>query len=260
MKTIWKGSISFGLANIPVRLFSAVESSAALDLDMLHKDDLSPIRYAKICKAEGKEIPFSEIVKGYKHKGGYVTLDEADFKKADVKKTSTISIVEFVKKEEIPEIFYEKPYFLSPDKGAEMPYALLREALKRSEKVGVAKFVLRNREHLSIISPVGNAILLNQLRFAEELRSSEDLELPTIALEEEQIDIAMALIEQMTHKFIPTDFKDTYTAQLRKLISEKASGKEIRAPKYAPQEVTQVNEVMQRLRESLKEQRQEKVK
>lgn len=258
MRPIWKGAISFGLANIPVSIYSATLSHA-IDLDLLHKKDLSPVRYARFCKEENREIPYEEIIKGYMVKGhGYVTLDENDFKSADAKKTSLISIIEFVSKKEIDEIYYEKPYFLSPNKGAEMPYALLREGLARSDKVGIAKFVLRNKEHLATVAPMRNVILLNQLRFASEIRNENDLELPAEGVVEEQLDIALALIGQMTKKFQPAGFYDTYKEKLEQLIMEKAAGKEIKAPSYKPPEATKMNEVMKRLKESLKEQEQGK--
>lgn len=260
MRAIWKGTISFGLANIPVRLFSATESES-LDLDMLHKNDLSPVRYARFCKAENKEIPYSEIVKGYKLKGsGYVTLTDEDFKKADAKKTSTIGIMEFVKSEEIAPIYYEKPYFLAPDKGSEKAYALLREALAKSKKVGLAKFVLRNKEHLATVMPMRNVILLVQLRFANEIRNENELELPLEAVEEEQLEIAQALISQMTHSFKPNDFQDTYREKLMELIRAKAEGREVATPTYQPPETAKMNEIMKRLRESLEEQKKQGIK
>ena len=159
MRSIWSGALSFGLINIPVRLYSGTEEHA-LSFDLLHKKDLSPIRYARICKEDGKEIPYQDIVKGYEYqKGEYVVVTEEDFKAVDMEKTNAIEIVQFTPKSEIDAIFYEKPYFLEPGKGADKPYALLRETLQRSKKVGVVKFVFRNREHLGIIEPYGNAII-----------------------------------------------------------------------------------------------------
>src|SRR5262249_10175282 len=140
MRALWSGSLSFGLINIPVRIYSATEARA-LDFDMLHKKDLSPIRFARICKAEEKEVPWQEIVKGYEYQEGeYVVLDEEDFKRASVKKTKTIEIIDFVEEIEIDPVYYEKPYYLEPGKGADKAYVLLRESLKKSKKVAIARF------------------------------------------------------------------------------------------------------------------------
>jgi DNA end-binding protein Ku len=153
MRAIWSGALSFGLVNIPVKLYSAT-AGMGLDLTMLHKKDISPIRYARICRADGKEIPYEDIVKGYEYqKGDYVILTDEDFKKASVEKTKAIEIESFVKESEIDPIYFEKPYYLEPEKGAQKAYALLRESLKKSKKIGLAKFVLRNREHLAAIRP-----------------------------------------------------------------------------------------------------------
>lgn len=251
MRAIWKGSISFGLANIPVRLFSASES-VGLDLDMLHEKDLSPIRYAKICKEEGQEVPYQQIVKGFHIKGkGYVVVSEEDFKKANVKKTSTIAIYQFAGQEEILPIYYEKPYYLAPEKGAEQVYSLFLEALRESKKVGIGKFVLRNREKLVALYPGQDGIILNQLRFESEIRDQNQLEIPLETANKDQIEVAMALISQLTRKFNPAEFKDTYILELKKLIKDKAEGKEIKTPTYKPQKTQDVDALMKALRESL---------
>ena len=151
MRALWSGSISFGLINIPIRLYSASEERGGLNLDMLHRKDLSPIRYARICKAEEKEVPYADIVKGYEYqKGDYIVISPEDLKNAQPKKTETIEISHFLKEEEIDPIFFEKPYYLEPAKGADKPYALLRETLVASKKVAVVKYILRDREHLGI--------------------------------------------------------------------------------------------------------------
>lgn len=259
MRAIWTGAISFGLVNIPVRLFSASESKGNLDFDMLHKDDLGQIRYARICKADGKEIPYEEIVKGYEYqKGDYVVLTEADFKKVDVKKTSTIEVIEFSESKEIDPVYYEKPYFLSPQKGAEKPYGLLLEALKKSKKVGVAKYVLRNREHLAVIAPKDNIIVLNQLRFDSELRKPDDIVPKKAEIAEKEVEMALALVEQLTAPFAPEKFKDTYTEELKEVIEEKAKGKPVRPQGVVPKP-TEAQDILAALRKSL-EQEREKVR
>lgn len=255
MRAIWTGALSFGLVNIPVRLYSAV-AGTALDFDMLHKKDLSPIRYARVCRSDGKEVPYEDIVKGYEYrKGDYVILADEDFKKANVKKTKTVDIQDFVKENEIDTIFYEKPYYLEPEKGAEKPYALLREALKKSKKVGLAKFVLRNREHLAVVKPQEELLILNQLRFKEEVRQPDDLNLPKAKQAgKREVEIALALIDQLTAHFKPEDYRDTYQAELKKVIEAKAKGKKIVAKGKEP-EPTEVTDLMAMLRKSLEKEK-----
>jgi DNA end-binding protein Ku len=255
MRAIWSGSLSFGLVNIPVKLYSATGENK-LELDMLHKKDLSPIRYARICRADGKEIAYEDIVKGYEYRpGDYVVLTDEDFKKANVEKTKAIEIQEFSKESEIDTIYFEKPYYLEPEKGAEKAYALLRESLKKSKKVGIAKFVLRNRERLAAIKPSGNVLVLEQMRFNQEIRDPKELNLPdSKKAGNKEIDIALALIEQLTEAFDPTVFKDTYTDELKKVIEAKAKGKPIKAKGKEPTP-TEVSDLMAVLKKSLEKEK-----
>jgi DNA end-binding protein Ku len=256
MRAIWTGSLSFGLINIPVRLYSGAESRGGIDLHMLHKDDLSPIRYAKICRADGQEIPFQDIVKGYEYQeGDYVVLTDEDFKKANARKTKTIDIEEFTDEKELDVRYFEKPYYLEPDKNADKPYALLREALTKSHKIAVARFVLRQREHLAAIKPVGRALILNQLRFPSDLREPRQLDLPdSKTASTKEIDMALKLIDQLTGPFIPEDFKDTYTDELQAMIDEKVKGKPVKAKGEAPA-ATPAKDLMAILKESLERER-----
>lgn len=225
MRAIWTGAISFGLINIPVKLYSASESRDGLDLHMLHEKDKSPIRYAKFCKAENKEVPFEEIVKGYEYtKGEFVIITDEDFENADAKKTSTIDIKEFTDEHQIDARYLERPYYLEPQKGADKPYALLREALTQSQKLAVASFVLRQREHLAVIKPVGRVLVLNQMRYPADLRSMGGLKLPENQSEEAEVKMALSLIDQLTKPFIPEDFHDTYTEELEAAIESKIKG------------------------------------
>ncbi len=251
MRAIWTGALSFGLVNIPIRLYSAT-GGEKLDFDMLHKKDLSPIRYARICREDGKEVPYEDIVKGYEYqKGSYVVLTPEDFQKANVEKTKAIEIQEFVKEQEIDPMYFEKPYYLEPEKGSDKAYALLREALKKSKKIGIAKFVLRNREHLSAVKPAGNVIVLEQLRFAEEIRDPQDLNLPEAKkATAKEVEIALALIDQLTEKFKPEEFKDTYTDELKRVIAAKSKGKTIKAKGKEPKP-TEVSDIMAMLKKSL---------
>lgn len=230
MRAIWTGSISFGLINIPVKLYSGTETRGGIDLHMLHKTDLSPIRYAKICRADGKEIPFEDIVKGYEYQDGdYVVLEPDDFKKADAKKTSTIDIQLFAPAAEIDIRYYDKPYYLEPAKGAEKPYALLRQALAKSGQLAIAKYVMREREHLAAVVPVGNALILEQMRFTNEIRQPIGLKLPDEKeVSASEVNLALKLIEQLTGPFIGEDYHDTYTEELEEIIEAKVKGK---APK-----------------------------
>src|SRR5690349_5536780 len=162
MRSIWSGAISFGLVNIPVKLNSAIESSEGLDFDMLSKKDMAPIRYARIDTKTGKEVPWKEIVKGYEYtKGKYVVVSDEDFKKASPEKSRSVDIIEFVKENEIDPIYYEKPYYLVPDKGADKSYHLLIKALEETETVGLAEFMLRNRMHICALKAKDGVLLLH---------------------------------------------------------------------------------------------------
>lgn len=225
MRAIWSGSISFGLINVPVKLYSASEERE-ISFHLLHKTDLSPIRYARICKAEDKEIPYDEVVKGYEYeKGEYVVFDEKDFANVSVKKTGAIDIVIFTKSELIDAIYFERPYYLEPDKGAAKPYALLREALKASKTVAVVKYVFRNKEHLGIVKPYKDALILEQMRYATEIREMDDLKLPEKNLiTKKEIEMALQLVDQLTETFDPKAYKDEYTHELQQAIEAKIQG------------------------------------
>lgn len=230
MRSIWKGSISFGLINIPVKLFSAVEDSS-LDFDMLDKKDHSNIHFKRVNES-GKEVAYENIVKGFKINNRYVILEDTDFEAADAVKTKTIEIISFVKEEEIDSMYYEQPYYLEPDKSGAKAYALLRDSLESSGKVGVTSFVLRNKESLAILKPKGKVIVLNRIRFEEEIRDTDDLKLPAISKgNKKEMDMADKLIDQLTEKFSISKFKDTYSAKLMNIIKQKAKGKKITVPK-----------------------------
>jgi DNA end-binding protein Ku len=253
MRAIWSGLISFGLVNIPVKLYSGSESHS-LDLEMLRKDDLCPVKYARVCRSDGKEIPYENIVKGYEYQeGDFIVLEKEDFEKANVKKKNAIDIQSFVKESEVDSIFYERPYYLEPDKGGDKPYALLREALKKSKKVGVANFVMRNREHFAVLKPYGNLLLLNQLRYHDEIRDTKPLKLPdSKAVNGDEIKMALTLIDQSSSKFKPEKYKDSYIEDLKKIIEAKAKGKKPKAKGKAPKP-SKVEDMMSLLKKSLKE-------
>ena len=173
MRPIWTGAIGFGLVNIPVKLYSATQSSN-LDLDMLDKKDHSNIKFMRVNEKTGKPVTWENIVKGYKYHNDYVVLDDKDFEAANAAKTKTIAIEDFVKEDEISSIYYETPYYIEPDKSGTRPYELLLQALKKTGKVGIATFVMRNKESLAILKPDEKVLVLNRIRFAEEIRDPKE--------------------------------------------------------------------------------------
>jgi DNA end-binding protein Ku len=225
MKAIWKGAIGFGLVNIPVKLYSASQRSE-LDLDMLDKKDHAHIRFRRVNEKTGREVDFKNIVKGYKYRGDYIIVEDKDFLAASPKKSALIEITNFVKQEEIEAIFFESPYYLVPEKSGNKAYTLLLEALEKSKKAGIGSFVLRSKEHLCVLSPVKNVIVLNTIRYAEEIRDISALDLPKQTKPKPtELKMAMSLIDQLSSAFKPEKFKDTYTSDLMKLIKAKANTK-----------------------------------
>lgn len=254
MRPIWSGALSFGLINIPVRLYSAVYERD-ISLHMLHKKDLSPIRFARICKEEEKEVPYEDIVKGYEfQKGEYVVLTEDDFVKANPKKTKTIELQSFVDESEIDPIYFDKSYYLEPDKGAGKVYLLLNEALKKSKRVGLGVYVLHTKEHIGLIKPYGRGLILQQMRFQSEIRNFNEIELPVSKLKAEEVDIAVKLISQLSGPFKPEKFKDTYAEELMALINQKIHGKGGSKKKESSPKVSlaPIDDIMQKLKDSLK--------
>jgi DNA end-binding protein Ku len=247
MRSIWTGAIGFGLVNIPVKMYSATERSE-LNLDMLDKNDMSRIKYQRINEKSGKPVDWDAIVKGYKIEDKYVILDEKDFEAANAKKTKTIEISDFVKEEEIDSVYFETPYYLEPDKSGTRAYALLRAALLKTKKVGIATFVMRNKEGLAILRPRDKVIILNRIRFAEEIRDYNQLALPEAPeIKKAELDMAISLIDQLTSKFDITAFKDTYTAELMKVIQAKSKG-----AKPAPAKMKVVHSATEDLMSQLK--------
>jgi DNA end-binding protein Ku len=225
MRSIWKGSISFGLANIPVKLYSATQQSS-LNLDMVDRRDMGKVRYKRINEATGKELTMENIGKAYMYNGDYILLDDDDFEAAAPEKSKIIEVNNFVKEDEIDTIYFENSYYVEPEKSGEKAYALLREALAKSGKVGLAQFVLRTAATLSVLKPMKEVLVLRKIRFAEEIRSAEELKVPAKTLiKPEELKMAMTLINQYTQAFDINKFKDEYSASLLKVIEERASGK-----------------------------------
>ena len=231
MKAIWTGAIGFGLVNIPVKLFSAIQESQ-LDLDMLDKKDHSNIHFKRVNENTGKEVPWANIVKGYNLNGRYIVLSDEDFQKASPEKTKIIEIKEFVEEKEIDPILYEKAYYLEPADSGKKAYVLLREALKKSKKAGLGSFVLRNKEHLCVLKSYNQLILLQMLRFPEEIKKTEEINIPASLPSANEIKMALNLIDQLTPKKVDLrKYKDNYTAELLGLIRKKSKGVKIAAPK-----------------------------
>lgn len=251
MRSIWKGSISFGLVNIPVKMYAASQTKE-ISFKLLHKKDMSEIRYARICEVEDKEVPWDEIVKGYEiDKGNFVIFDEKDFEKIDLKKTKTIEILSFINESEIDPVYYVKPYFLEPDKNGERAYSLLRAALKKSKKVGLAKYIIRNKEHLAALKFYDDMIIINEMRYASELISHEDLKIPTTEKNNSnEMEMAIQLINQLTTSFDPKSYHDTYTEKIKNAIKQKSKGKPVHT-QSKDQPASKVHDIMSLLKASL---------
>lgn len=254
MRAIWNGSISFGLVNIPVRMYSGSESREGIDLDMLHKEDHAPIRYARICRKDGEEIPWNDIVKGYEYRDGdYIVLTQKELDTLDTKKTQTVDIQQFVDEGDIDIRYFEKPYYLEAVKGGEKAYALLRGALQKSGKLALAKFVLHQREHMAVVKPIGRALVLEQMRYPSDLREPGELKFPTEKeVTEKELEMALKLIKQETKPFIAEDLHDTYTEELEEMIKAKTKGKKV-AKRVEPAEKTSAKDLMGALKASLKD-------
>lgn len=254
MRSLWSGSLSFGLINIPIKLYSASHSSR-VDLDMLHKNDLSPVRYARICKLEDKEVPYEEITKGYEYEEGeYIEITKKDFEEIALEKSDTIEIQQFAYEKEIDSIYYEKPYFLEPGKGGAKAYSLLVQALKKTKKVAIATYIFHNRIHLGVIKFHDGFLLLNQIRYQSDLRPSAELKLPKKEnVNTKELTIATKLINQLTEKFHPENFQDTYAEDLDAIIQNKLKHKKtITKKKKKKKEKIETINILSKLKESLK--------
>jgi DNA end-binding protein Ku len=223
---LWKGAISFGLVNVPVELFSAEKRSSELDLTMLDKRDLAPVGYKRYNKSTGEDVPWAEIVKGYEYDDDkYVVLSDEDFRRANVEASKTVDIQAFVDLKDIPPHYFETPYYLAPGKRGEKAYALLRDAMKRAGKAGIATVVIRTRQYLAAVLPQDDVLLMDTLRYADEIKATDELGVPSGALHHKvsakEIEMALRLIDDMSEKWQPEKFKDTYRDDLMARIKEK---------------------------------------
>jgi len=252
MRAIWNGAIGFGLVNIPIKIYSAVETSK-LDLDMLDKADLSNIRLKRVNEKTGKEVKWENIVRGFLKEDQYIVLEEEDFEAAMPEKNKILSIDQFVNEIEIDSIYFEVPYYIEPQKNGENAYRLLLSALEDTQMAGIGTFVLRDQEVLGVIRPFNNEILVfNRLRFHQEIRDYRDLKLPSQkAPKPAELKMAKSLINQLSQEFDPTVYKDTYSSALMKIIDKKVRGKNTRAKKSVTEKKGEVIDLMTQLRASL---------
>ena len=260
-RALWKGAISFGLVHIPVELISA-SLDHELDLSMLDRRDFAPIGYKRYNKRTGKEVEWDDIIKGYEYKTDeYVVLSEEDLKQANVKATQTIAIDTFVDAVEVPLTFYAHPYYLLPAKGGEKVYALLRETLRKANKVGIASVVMRTKQHLCALVCVDKAIVLNTLRYADEIRPTEDLDLPGSTLKaagitDKELKMALSLVEGMSETWEPAQYHDSYREDVLALVKKKIKARQTKtitppAPEAEKEHGSNVIDLVALLQQSL---------
>ena len=233
-RSLWKGAISFGLVHIPVEMYPAVQNHT-LDLTMLDRRDFSPVGFKRYNKNNQKEVSWDDIVKGYEYASGeYVVLSEEDLRRANPEATGTIDILAFVDAGQVPLLFYEQPYYLAPGKGGDKVYALLRETLRKAGKIGIARVVIRVKQHLAALVCVGDTIVLNTLRYADEIREADELKIPAsdakaAQLSDKELKMAMALVEGMSEEWHPEEYHDTYREDVMALVEKKVAANETKA-------------------------------
>ncbi len=256
MRSVWNGSIIFGLVSIPIKLYSGSEEQR-LDLNMLDRRDSARIRYKRVNENTGKEVEWEDIIKGFATEQGYILLEKEDFEQANLKKSKTIDIEEFIAESEVADLLFKKPYFMEPQNGGEKAYNLLREALKRTGKLGVATFVMREKENLSLIGVYKKVLVLHLIRFAEEIRDPEELKLIDQKVTDKELKMAVSLINQYTEPFQPNKYKDVYNAQLHSIIEAKMHGKKSKVVRF-DSKPTPAKDLMAQLQASLAKKKKEK--
>ena len=249
---MWKGSIAFGLVNIPVELYSATRDHRPR-FRLLHAKDESPVHYERVCQSEGKPVGWEDLVKGYEYeKGQFVILTKDDFKTAALQKTNTIDIIDFVDPAEVDERFFETPYYLQPAKGADRAYALIREAIRESGKIGVAKIILRDAQHLAAVEAINDALVLTMMRFADELADMDEFSFPKAGdIRPAELKMAKQLVESLSAKWEPEKYTDEYKENLMRVIKGKLKGKTPKLHERATPQQADVIDLMARLRASL---------
>jgi len=255
MRAIWKGAISFGLVNIPIALYSATRSED-LKFRLLREKDLSPVNYKRVAESDGKEVPWDQIVKGYEYeKGKFVVLKDDDFKRVDIEATQTVDILRFVELKEVNPIYFHKPYYMEPQKGGDKAYVLLREALRTSGKIAIAKVVIKTRQHLAAVKPQEKGLVLELMHFANELIDVDEFKMPaTKAIGKKELNMAEALIDSMSDKWNPEEYVDEYKDALEKVIEEKVEKGDKRPAKTVRKaKPTNVIDLVSVLQQSLKQ-------
>jgi DNA end-binding protein Ku len=248
--TVWKGHLTFGLVSLPVKLFSAARSES-VSFNQLHKADNSRVKQVLFCQHEDKPVPRNELVKGYEYeKDKYVVIDDEDVKKAAPKTARTMEILEFVKTGEVDPVYMESSYYMAPDEAGEKPYALLFEGLRRTGYVALAKIAMHNREHIVIIRPGANGMILHTMYYADEVRKIEEFRTDTSLIKDKELDLAKTLIDSLAAPFEPEKYQDTYRENLMTMIKAKVEGRQlVEAP--PPEHLAPVVDIMEALKMSL---------
>ena len=251
-RAMWKGAIAFGLVNIPVELYSATRDHRP-KFRLLHGKDESPVHYERVCQSEGKPVGWEDLVKGYEYeKGQFVVITKDDFKTAALEKTKTVDILDFVDPEEVDERYFETPYYLQPGKGADRAYALIREAIRDSDKIGIAKIILRDAQHLAALEVIGDALVLTMMRFADELADLGEFRFPkTGDIRAAELKMAKQLVASLSAKWEPEKYTDEYRDNLMRIIKGKLKGKTPRLKERETPQQAEVVDLMARLRASL---------
>jgi DNA end-binding protein Ku len=251
-RAIWSGSLSFGLVNIPVEVHTAVREHRP-HFRMLHAKDHSPINFERVCQKDGKKVAWEDLVKGYEYeKGRFVILTKEDFAAASLEKTKRIDVLDFVEADAIDDRFFDKPYYLTPRKGGEMAYALLRQAMGEVGRIGIAKFIMRETQHLVAVEGMGDALVLSTLRFADELVEPSSLTFPSSRnLKKAELNMAKMLVENLASEWEPSKYEDDYRENLMRVIKAKMKGKEAKLIVDERPRDSNVIDLMERLRQSL---------
>ena len=254
MATIWKGTLSIGLVTVPVELKRAIRDDERIHFHMLHDADMAPIRYERLCTADGAEVPWDDVVKGYEYrKGKYIVVTNEEFKTAALSASSTVALREFVPASSIDARYFETPYFLIPGKGGEMAYAVMREAIEKTDTVGLGTIVIHQREHIAGLKAVGNALVLELMRFADELVDEDDYTFPSRKeVRAPELNMAQQLIDGLKAEFHPEQYRDHYHANLMKIIKAKMKGTHAKLEEAeSAKGDAKVIDLMERLQQSL---------
>jgi len=250
MRSIWKGGIRFGLVYIPVKLYSG-NTTHNIELDMLREGDNCPIRYVRVCEKDGKEVPWDHIIKGYKKDDHYVTLNKEDFEKAGLEKSDSLDIFRFVELKDVSPRYFKKTVLIEPEKGAAKTFNLLRKAMEKKGLAGLCTYVTHSREKLGLLQAQEDHLYMLEMHWHQDLRALDEVESPKAKVNNEELGMAVTLIEQMTGKFEPEKYKDEYKQRLMKIINDKAKGKKVTVKKEHAPEETEADQLLESLKASL---------